>query len=85
MAALPKRGETGKMKRIHCVSDEMHSFLVGEGPTGFTGFYTYEEFCFLVKDGTLIQIIDDCWKALQNTDDNRFIQALHGFEDRYFY
>ena len=103
MSHLPSRGQTGEMKRVNCRSDELSAFRNGNGPTGFTGFfanvgwpegYSINGYCYLVKDGKMIRLIESCGFALKNTDDNRFIQEdISGGEwgekpiggDKYFY
>ena len=67
MAHLPSRGQTGELKRVHCFSDEVIAFQSGNGPTWFTGLAFanwpgsgYSEFCFLVKDGKFIPLLNDC-------------------------
>ena len=98
MSLLPRRGQTGEMKRVKCRSDELSAFRNGNGPTGFTGFFANvgwpDGYCYLVKDGKMIRLIESCGFALKNTDDNRFIQEdISGGEwgekpvggDKYFY
>merc|ERR1719410_2186974 len=78
MSLLPRRGQTGEMKRVKCWSDELSAFRNGNGPTGFTGFFSSVGWprgdCYLVKDGKMIRLMENCELAIKNTNDNRFIQ-----------
>merc|ERR1719394_395521 len=81
MSHLPKRGETGRMKLVNCGSDEIQRFKDGNGPTGFTGFFSDKDYsgyrreeCYLVKDGKFIRLMNSCQSAVENNDSNRFIQ-----------
>ena len=98
MSLLPRRGKTGEMKRVKCWSDELSAFRKGNGPTGFTGFFSSVGWprgdCYLVKDGKMIRLMENCELAIKNTNDNRFIQEdISGGEwgekpiggDKYFY
>ena len=98
MSLLPRRGQTGEMKRVKCWSDELSAFRNGNGPTGFTGFFSSVGWprgaCYLVKDGKMIRLMENCELAIKNTNDNRFIQEdISGGEwgekpiggDKYFY
>ena len=80
MAHLPRRGQTGEIKRVNCFSNEVIAFQSGNGPTWFTGLAFanwpgsgYSEFCFLVKDGKFIPLLNDCRSAITNTNSNRYL------------
>ena len=78
MGNLPERGQIGEMKRIQCWSDELSAFRKGNGPTGFTGFFASvgwpRDHCYLVKDGKMTLLIENCHQAVKNLDAKRFIQ-----------
>merc|ERR1712168_63652 len=80
MSHLPKRGETGSMKAVDCSAKEIQQFKEGNGPTGFTGFFSDEDYfgyrpeeCYLVKDGKFIRLTQNCQSAVENNDVNRSV------------
>ena len=89
MGHLPRRGETGKMERIDCFSNEMTAFRNGNGPTGFTGFVRWmhviviadlysprvisDDKCWLVASGKLTPILENCQNAVENTEPDRHV------------
>ena len=86
MGHLPRRGEMGKMERIDCSSHEMTEFVSGDGPTGFTGFVSWEhsymyqgdmsmrdQKCWLVANGRLTPILGECRDAVYNTKPDRHV------------
>ena len=90
MGHLPRRGETGKMERIDCFSNEMTAFRNGNGPTGFTGFVRWmhlyvvadlsgipkvipDDKCWLVANGKLTPILENCRNAVENTEPDRHV------------
>ena len=89
MGHLPRRGETGKMERIDCFSNEMAAFRDGYGLTVFTGFvswrhsYTYQrdmimrdERCWLVANGKLTPILGHCRDAILAKPDRHVVEDL---------
>ena len=98
MGHLPKRGEIGEMKKIQCWSDDLSAFRIGNGPRGFTGFYASvgwpRDHCYLVKDGKLTPLMENCHQAVKNLDAKRFLQEDLSYGnwgqrpmggDKYFY
>jgi len=80
MSHLPKRGETGSMKAVDCSAKEIQQFKEGNGPTGFTGFFSDRDYsgyrpeeCYLVKDGKFIRLTENCQSAVENNDVNRSV------------
>ena len=81
MGRLPRRGQAGDMKRIDCWPNELNAFFLGNGPTGFTGFFTAVDEnalgrvqqCYLVENGNMIPVFGSCFEAIQNTDPDRHV------------
>ena len=81
MGHLPRRGQTGELKRIDCWSNAIGTFVRGSGPTEFTGFLTtiaetvdgLDQKCYLVRNGGLTPVLGSCFEAIQNNDPDRHV------------